>query len=227
MLAKKKLAKFGTSGALASAVVLLILLGWGPGDWRGYFANPARSGLIAVAIFGASIASILRLDLAPLRRGQSSIGNQSLVLLILALASLGLIWFLPFADQRSILVFRDNLFLRDAGLAICAAGVAIRLAALARLGKQFSAFVTLQESHELIQTGIYRVIRHPLYLSLLMAGPGFALVFRSQLVLPILAVALVFVASRIREEEKLLHSSFGRTFDEYKNRTWSLLPYVY
>jgi protein-S-isoprenylcysteine O-methyltransferase Ste14 len=96
--------------------------------------------------------------------------------------------------------------------------------ALQQLGRYFSAYVTLQDEHRLIQSGIYGVIRHPLYLSLLLAAPGFALVFSSALLAPILALTVLFVSVRISQEERLLKLQFGQSFSEYRRRTWALIP---
>jgi protein-S-isoprenylcysteine O-methyltransferase Ste14 len=206
-------------------MLLLLLAGWGRDDWREFFGNPARTGLIAVIVLGAGTVLLLRLDLHPLRRGTWEAGHQSVVLLMLALASFFLIWFLPFADRRQILTF-SNQFLRYVGLGLCIVGIAVRLIALAKLGRYFSAYVTLQDNHQLVQSGIYETIRHPLYLSLLLAGPGFALVFASFLSLPILAMAAAFAGMRIREEDRLLESRFGGEFREYRRRVAALLPGV-
>src|SRR5277367_2201405 len=213
--------KFLTLIISASAFILAMLLGWGIADWREYFANSARAGLIVVVLSGAGVAWFTRIDLNPLRRGRSQLGHQSFVLVVLTLASLFLIWFLPFADRRQILSLGHGGMPRWIGLLLCGMGIAARLLALAKLGNQFSAYVTLQDGHELIQSGIYGVVRHPLYLSLLLAGPGFALVFDSLLVWPIVMAAVIFVAGRIREEEKLLKSEFGRSFEAYRARTWT------
>jgi protein-S-isoprenylcysteine O-methyltransferase Ste14 len=204
-------------------ILLLLLAGWGRDDWREFFGNPARAGLMAVIILGAAAVLLLRLDLHPLRRGTSEAGHQTVVLLMLALASLFLIWFLPFADRRRILTFSSQ-FLRYLGLGLCIAGIAVRLLALQKLGRQFSAYVTLQDDHRLVQSGIYGTIRHPLYLSLVLAGPGFALVFASILVWPILAMAAAFVTIRIREEDRLLDSRFGAEFQEYRRCTGAMVP---
>ena len=56
---------------------------------------------------------------------------------------------------------------------------------------------------------------------------GLPLIFRSQLVFPLLALIVVFVAARIRQEEKLLAEQFGAEFEAYRRRTWRLLPFVY
>jgi protein-S-isoprenylcysteine O-methyltransferase Ste14 len=204
-------------------ILLLLLMGWGRSHWREFFGNPARAGLISVIILGAGAVLLLRLDLHPLRRGRSAAGQQAPVLVMLALASLFLIWFLPFADRRQILTF-PNQFLRYLGLGLCIVGIAVCLLALAKLGRYFSAYVTLQDEHRLVQSGIYGTIRHPLYLSLLLAGPGFALVFASFLTLPILAMAAVFVSIRIREEDRLLESRFGAEFQAYRRCTGAIFP---
>ena len=63
--------------------------------------------------------------------------------------------------------------------------------------------------------------------ALLLAGPGLTLVFRSQLVWPVLLGALLFVANRIAREEALLASHFGSRFRGYRARTWALVPLLY
>lgn len=226
-MARKFLTTFLITLAPLVTVVAVTLLGWGFDDWRGYLANPARSAVVGLAVLGVAAAFVLGVDLEPLRRGRLPIGRQSMELLALALASLGLIWFLPLADRRQIFALGHSQLYRYAGVLLCGAGILIRLAALGKIGKQFSAYVTLQEDHQLIQTGIYGCVRHPLYLSLLLAGPGFALVFASLLVWPILAVTVAFVAVRIRQEERLLRTEFGKSHDGYRSRTWALLPFVF
>ncbi len=94
-------------------------------------------------------------------------------------------------------------------LLLCCIGVAVRVLALKTLGEYFSAYVTLQPNHRLVRHGIYASIRHPLYLSLLLAPTGMALVFASPLALPILALAAIFVLDRIRKEEHLFAAHFG------------------
>ncbi|MEE8201002.1 MAG: isoprenylcysteine carboxylmethyltransferase family protein, partial [Candidatus Acidoferrales bacterium] len=85
----------------------------------------------------------------------------------------------------------------------------------------------LQEDHRLVQSGIYGVIRHPIYLRALLVFVGLPLLFRSWLLLPMLLLGSLFVALRIRQEEKLLAGHFGAEFEAYRRRTWRLLPYLY
>jgi protein-S-isoprenylcysteine O-methyltransferase Ste14 len=205
--------------------ILLVLLGWGFDDLPPFFLNPARSGLAAVVLAGVLAAVLLGLDFHPLRRGLTQVGNQSRQLGVLLILSLSLLWFLPFADRRNILTVRYDYW-RYLGLLLCCSGVSVRLLALNTLGEYFSAYVTLQPNHRLVRHGIYASIRHPLYLSLLLAPTGVALVFASSLALPILALAAIFVLDRIRKEEKLLAAHFGLVFEDYRRCTWKLIPLV-
>jgi protein-S-isoprenylcysteine O-methyltransferase Ste14 len=206
--------------------ILLVLLGWGFDSLPAFFANPARSGLAALTLAAATSAVLLRIDPQPLRRGATPVGHQSLQLGVLLFLSLALLWFLPFADRRKILTLQSTYW-RYLGLLLCCGGVAVRLLAMKTLGEYFSAYVTLQPDHRLVQDGIYASIRHPLYLSLLLVPTGIALVFASTLALPILLLAVIFVFDRIRKEERLLAVRFPSEFEKYRHRTWRLIPLLF
>jgi protein-S-isoprenylcysteine O-methyltransferase Ste14 len=206
--------------------VFLILLGWGFDDLPAFVMNPARSGFAAIVLAAATAAIFLRIDLHPLRKGTAATGNQNVQLAILLILSLAVLWFLPFADRRKILTLKHEYW-RYVGLLLCSIGVAVRVSALKALGEYFSAYVTLQPNHRLVQHGIYATIRHPLYLSLILAPTGIALVFASWLALPILILSLIFVFERIRLEEHLLAAHFGSEFEDYRRRTRKLIPSLF
>jgi protein-S-isoprenylcysteine O-methyltransferase Ste14 len=213
-------------GGQVTMILLVVLAGWGRSDLRQFFADPARDALVASILAGGATLFALRLDLNPLRKGRLPVADQTMALLALALGSLWLLWFLPFADRRHVLIFPGPHLIRYLGLLLVLSGIVVRLLALKKLEKNFSAYVTLQEQHQLVQAGIYGYIRHPLYLSLLLAAPGFALVFASMLALPVLVVTVLFVARRIRQEESLLEQCFGEAFLRYRSRTWVVIPRI-
>jgi protein-S-isoprenylcysteine O-methyltransferase Ste14 len=206
--------------------ILLVLLGWGFDDLPAFFANPARAAFAALLVAAALAAVLLRLDLNPLRQGATPAGTQTVQLAPLLALSLALLWFLPYADRRTILTLRHESW-RYIGVLCCVLGAAVRLLALKSLGPNFSAYVTLQPNHRLVQQGIYARIRHPLYLSLLLLPTGIALVFASKLAWPVLALAALFVIDRMRREERLLASHFAAEFENYKRRTWKLIPLLF
>jgi protein-S-isoprenylcysteine O-methyltransferase Ste14 len=205
----------------------LILFGWGFDDLRGFFAHPARAGFIAVGVLSLIWALAARLEVQPFRRGTRPVGRQRLGLAVVIGLALFLGWFFPYADRRGLLTFAGADALRYLGLALCAAGSAVAFVALHALGKQYSGYVTLQDEHQLVQSGIYAAIRHPIYLRGLMLALGWPLVFRSWLALPLPLVVAVFVGLRMRQEERLLAEQFGAEFDAYQRRTWRLIPHVF
>lgn len=213
--------------ALILLIWTLFFAGWGFDDLASFFAHPARVGLVIVGVVAVAAGVIVCRDVHPFRRGQNPVGRQPYLLALVVPIMLSVFWFLPYADRRSLLVFGDGEAWRYVGLLLHVAGSAIRFAGLRTLGKQFSAYVTLQENHQLVQTGIYTVVRHPMYLGGLLAFTGLALIFRSWLVLPLLALIGPFLGWRIRQEEKLLREQFGAEFDAYRQRSWRLLPYLY
>jgi protein-S-isoprenylcysteine O-methyltransferase Ste14 len=95
------------------------------------------------------------------------------------------------------------------------------------LGRRFSGLVAIQRGHALVTDGLYRVIRNPSYLGLLVMLGGWALAFRSLCGLALAALFVPPLIARIRSEEALLAEHFGAEYEAYRARTWRLIPYVY
>jgi protein-S-isoprenylcysteine O-methyltransferase Ste14 len=205
----------------------VLFLAWGLDDWRGFFAEPARAALVAVVGLTVVVTLALRLDVRPFRKGAGSLGRQRYLLPPILLVGLALIAFLPYADRRGLLTFSASDGLRWLGLTLYVAGNALAFAAVKTLGKQYSVYVTLQDEHRLVTAGIYGLIRHPIYLRALLVFLGLPLIFRSWLFLVLLPLGGLFVAARIRAEEKLLAEQFGAEFEAYRRRTWRLVPFLY
>jgi protein-S-isoprenylcysteine O-methyltransferase Ste14 len=93
------------------------------------------------------------------------------------------------------------------------------------LGRQWRIEAGLSSDHELVTHGPYRVVRHPIYTSMLclFLGTGFVIA-----PLWLLAVASVFFTVgteiRVRAEERLLASGFGHQFEEYRRQVPAYVP---
>jgi len=99
--------------------------------------------------------------------------------------------------------------------------------AVRHLGKQLRILAGLYPDHELIRTGPYAVVRHPVYASLLLMLLATGLLFaRWQMLL--LGVVLYVVGTEIRiyAEERLLRGRFGAEFEEYRRHVPAYLPFV-
>ncbi|MEO6902346.1 MAG: isoprenylcysteine carboxylmethyltransferase family protein [Bacteroidia bacterium] len=112
------------------------------------------------------------------------------------------------------------------GLLLCVLGAFIACWSRYILGKNWSLAVQQKVNHELIQNGMYKIIRHPIYTGILLLFIGNTLIvgdYRG-----IIAVLLIFISFwfKLHKEEKLLNDTFGNQFIAYKNRTKALIPFI-
>jgi protein-S-isoprenylcysteine O-methyltransferase Ste14 len=114
------------------------------------------------------------------------------------------------------------------GLWLMIFGVVFRFIAIQQLGKFFTVDVILHADHQLIQTGLYKKLRHPSYTGIMITLAGFGLSLNNYLSL-VLVVSLFFVAlqNRINIEEKALLQKFGMMYEQYSKTTWKLIPFVF
>jgi protein-S-isoprenylcysteine O-methyltransferase Ste14 len=98
----------------------------------------------------------------------------------------------------------------------------------ADLGRNFSIKLVIREQHALVTTGVYRLIRHPMYASALLWSLGQALL------LPNWVTALgglfgfcILYFGRVKREEMLMRKTFGTSYEDYMARTKRLVPHVY
>ncbi len=113
-----------------------------------------------------------------------------------------------------------------AGVGVGAGGLTLALWARRHLGRHWSGAVTVKQGHELVRTGPYRLIRHPIYTGAIVMHAGTALI-TGRLQGP-LAVALIVIAyiRKIGLEERVLGATFGAGFEAYRRESWALLPWL-
>jgi len=119
-------------------------------------------------------------------------------------------------------------FLGYLGCLFIAFGVTIRLMAVATLKQQYTVKVSIIEMHKIVETGIYKIIRHPAYLGYLASLLGIGLVLGNWVGLMALVVLpLAGILYRIHVEESVLLAYFGSTYQAYASRTKRLLPGIW
>ena len=112
----------------------------------------------------------------------------------------------------------------EIGMAATIAGVGFAIWARWHLGENWSAMVTLKEGHELIRSGPYRHIRHPIYTGMLVAFAGTAVALGEYRGLIALGIAITNFYTKARKEERFLAQEFGERFDEHVRHTGMFLP---
>ena len=111
------------------------------------------------------------------------------------------------------------------GCLLAVAGATIVLRSRAELGAAWSFVPKADQSTGLVTTGPYRLVRHPIYLGLIMLALGQALAFSSWLAGLIVLVGIVpTFAWRAGAEERLLSRAFGERYVLYRRQTKMIIP---
>jgi protein-S-isoprenylcysteine O-methyltransferase Ste14 len=114
-----------------------------------------------------------------------------------------------------------------AGCLIALAGAALVLRSRAELGPAWSFTAKADEGTGLVTTGPYRLVRHPIYLGLVLVALGAALAFGNWPALTIVPVGIVpTFAWRARAEEQRLSRAFGERYAIYRRQTRAIIPYL-
>jgi protein-S-isoprenylcysteine O-methyltransferase Ste14 len=115
-----------------------------------------------------------------------------------------------------------------AGAACVAMGLWLLHRSHQDLGANWSITLEVRENHRLIREGIYRRVRHPMYLSFLAYSAGQALAVPNWIVGPsYLAAMAILIALRLGPEERMMREEFGPDYEAYQAATWRLLPGVW
>jgi len=111
-----------------------------------------------------------------------------------------------------------------AGLAVVAMGLFLTIWARRCLGRNWSGEISIKVDHQLIRSGPYKLLRHPIYTGLLTMYVGTAIVTGERLAMIGLAMAFFAYWRKIRLEEANLNVAFGSDYDAYRRETWALVP---
>jgi protein-S-isoprenylcysteine O-methyltransferase Ste14 len=113
------------------------------------------------------------------------------------------------------------------GAAVTILGLLFAVWAREHLGRNWSRSVTIKQGHELITTGPYAVVRHPIYTGILTGFLGMAIAISQ--VRGFIVFVLIFLAFwiKFRMEEKWMRSQFGEAYATYAHQTAALVPYLF
>ncbi|HEY6867019.1 MAG TPA: isoprenylcysteine carboxylmethyltransferase family protein [Candidatus Eisenbacteria bacterium] len=207
----------------AALIVALLLLGLFV--WLIVWSRPSLGMLLAGGIWlgfvvfwsaTAHTAGTGRSEETPRSRAtRQQLMNLGLLLLFVPIP--GLRWhYLP-----------PNAWHVPAGLGIMAAATLLHIWARAHLGRNWSSEVMIRPDHDLVRTGPYRILRHPIYTAILGLAAGTALVSGRVLSLVGAALFAYVYVRKLRLEEKALGGTFGAAWDDYRRHSWALVPGVF
>jgi protein-S-isoprenylcysteine O-methyltransferase Ste14 len=115
-----------------------------------------------------------------------------------------------------------------AGTSLLALGLWLFHRSHADLGTNWSITLEVREKHQLVTRGIYRLVRHPMYLALLIYAAGQAMALPNWFVGPSYGVAMILLfAFRVGREEDMMVEEFGKEYEEYRATTRRLVPGIW
>jgi protein-S-isoprenylcysteine O-methyltransferase Ste14 len=166
---------------------------------------------------------------ASARRATSARTQESRVYRLVRLLILALVFILLFADWAGVgplawPFVRERAAVIYSGFVLALLGLALAMWARIHLGQYWSDRVVLKVDHQLVRTGPYAWIRHPIYSGVLLGVAGTAVVlgeWRGVLAFVILLVNYCIKAGR---EDRLLAEAFPDQFAEHKSHAGFLLP---
>lgn len=112
------------------------------------------------------------------------------------------------------------------GAVLTAFGLLFSLWGRHHLGQNWSVAVTVKEGHELITSGPYALVRHPLYAGLVVALLGCVVAVGEWRGLLAMALAISVFWTKLRLEERWMREQFGESYEAYSRRVAALVPYI-
>ncbi|MEK6646442.1 MAG: isoprenylcysteine carboxylmethyltransferase family protein [Candidatus Firestonebacteria bacterium] len=114
------------------------------------------------------------------------------------------------------------------GIILIISCIILRYISIKTLGKFFQKDLTVENEQQLIKKGIYKIIRHPGYLAIILMLIGTALTFSSfWALLSAVVFSTIIILYRIKLEETALEIKFGQEYTDYKAHTYKLIPFIY
>jgi protein-S-isoprenylcysteine O-methyltransferase Ste14 len=113
------------------------------------------------------------------------------------------------------------------GAAVTVMGLLFAVWARHHLASNWSSAVTIKQGHELITTGPYALVRHPIYTGILTGFLGTAIALSQVRGVIGFALILVVLWAKLRTEEEWMRSQFGETYVTYAHQTAALVPYLF
>ncbi|MBN8209413.1 isoprenylcysteine carboxylmethyltransferase family protein [Bacillus sp. NTK071] len=157
---------------------------------------------------------------------ESSIENRSfLLILFMIITSIAVTLFFR---ELELFLFDKSKLTSVIGLLLYGGGIALRYWGIQELGHFFSRNVIVESKVDLVSSGPYRILRHPLYTGLLLSTIGIPIYIGTWGGV-IVAILLIIPALlyRIRLEERMLYDSVGESYREWSNQRYRLVPFIY
>ncbi len=184
------------------------------------------AGVLAMRIYSALKVRQAGEQIMPDRKAVEREGGGLFAVRVVAGVLLG-IWLVIYAVNPVWTRVLDIPFpdwLRWAGFALGFASLGVWIWTQVALGKQWSPQLQLRKEHQLVTTGPYSRVRHPLYSAMLGYGVGLAFVAANWVFVALVLVMIIWLPPRVAREEQMMIEKFGDEYKAYMQKTGRFLP---
>src|SRR5271157_73841 len=199
-----------------------------PGPAFGIGDTMSLSILWTLLFYGWLASEIIVGIVKRTKRGDGKVQDRGSLLILWVVIAASITACQWFSETHARNMFGGAYELKTAGVIVILAGLAIRWTAIFTLGKSFSSNVAIQDSQQITRAGLYRFVRHPSYLGLLLVFLAIGLHSRNWISLAVVLLPTTAgLLYRIHVEEAALAKAFGEDYLAYAKATKRLVPGVY
>jgi protein-S-isoprenylcysteine O-methyltransferase Ste14 len=154
--------------------------------------------------------------------------NSTILLGILNIINLLLLISGFLLNHATIYILFSKIFIPSFGILIMITGFYIRVIAIKTLKEYYTRTLKIQSSQKVVDTGMYKYVRHPGYIGSILQWLGAGIASNNLIVLVLITITTFIVYHyRIQSEEKMLVEGLGDKYKDYMNRTKRLIPGIY
>lgn len=191
------------------------------------FISNAAGAVFALVLGIWILSEVVGVAIIPaIRRGGARVQRKNYLSNLLVMIDWIVLFGVSFGfAQKGVAMLPDWAYYM--GIAMMLLGIAVRQWSMAVLGRFFSGAIGVQKGQRVVDTGPYRLVRHPSYTGALLLQLGIGLAVQSWGALVV--IALGFAAAyghRMLVEEKVLASELGDDYGSYMKRTKRLIPFL-
>jgi len=168
--------------------------------------------------------------LAKFKRASSTAGNhdKSSLLILWTTICASILIGKSFNNYYVLSICTSVTLVELSGIIFICVGLLIRWLAILILKKSFTVNITVSEDQTIVQSGIYKYIRHPAYLGSLLSFLGLGVETNNWLTLIIIFIPILTAfLNRISIEERVLNQVLGDSYINYSSQSWKLIPKIY
>lgn len=145
----------------------------------------------------------------------------------LVLGGAMLMLFIPLPELTGWFLPQSFHFLVAVGAILQASFLLLAVWARRHLGRNWSAEVRIGVGHQLVRSGPYKFLRHPIYSAMLGMFLGTAIASSQYHALLGVAILILAYLRKSRMEDQILAQSFSKEYEDYRRDTWALMPFVF